>query len=64
MLTLLTVDAPTTASKPRLRQRQPRWPMVLVLLLLAASLIFNHGCHGADVDNELCSRSLTIRALK
>jgi hypothetical protein len=25
-----------------------------LLLLLAAGLVFCHGCHGDDVDDELC----------
>lgn len=26
----------------------------LILLLLCGYLIFSHGCHGGDVDDELC----------
>jgi hypothetical protein len=26
----------------------------VVILLLAACLVFCHGCHGDDVDDELC----------
>jgi hypothetical protein len=30
------------------------WGSLLIFLLLCAHLIFCHGCHGKDVDDELC----------
>jgi hypothetical protein len=35
------------------RGRPGRWGAAVGVLLLAAYLVFCHGCH-ADVDNELC----------
>jgi hypothetical protein len=31
-----------------------RWGWLGLLLVLAAGLVFCHGCHGDDVDDELC----------
>jgi hypothetical protein len=44
--------ASTNAPSPTLRCQ--RFGNGVVLFLLAAYLIFSHGCHGADVDDELC----------
>jgi hypothetical protein len=30
------------------------WGSWLIFLLLCGHLIFSHGCHGEDVDDELC----------
>ncbi|MGH7227036.1 MAG: hypothetical protein ACRELF_27790 [Gemmataceae bacterium] len=56
---------PTTWMKPprplpthSLRFR--KWGNAVTLLLLAGYLIFCHGCHGADVDDELCVPPLCI----
>jgi hypothetical protein len=35
-------------------QRFRKWGHAVGLLLLAGYLIFCHGCHGEDVDDELC----------
>jgi hypothetical protein len=34
--------------------RFTRWGGWLVFLLLCGHLLFCHGCHGEDVDDELC----------
>jgi hypothetical protein len=31
------------------------WSSWLIFLLLCGHLIFCHGCHGEDVDDELCA---------
>lgn len=43
----------------KLETRNPKseirpWGSWLIFLLLCGYLIFGHGCHGADVDDELC----------
>ena len=45
-------NAPRPATAHSLRLH--RWGNGAGLLLLAGYLIFCHGCHGDDVDDELC----------
>jgi hypothetical protein len=39
---------------PKSRIRLRHWSSWPVFLLLCGQLIFCHGCHGEDVDDELC----------
>jgi len=41
-----------------------RWQWLAALALLAGLLVFNHGCHGADVDDELSSRDWWMSLVK
>jgi hypothetical protein len=46
--------------EPKTDGRKPNagirpWGSWLIFLLLCGYLIFCHGCHGDDVDDELCA---------
>ena len=41
-----------------------RWPWLAALVIVATLLVFNHGCHGEDVDDELFSRGWWVTMQK
>ncbi len=43
--------------------RRPRWGWMLFLLCLGGLLIWCHGCHGEDHDDELFDRGVEIQGL-
>jgi hypothetical protein len=52
MMTHDQTDVPVTRSPPNRELPGLRWARWALWVLLAAAIVFNHGCHG-DEDTEL-----------
>ena len=61
----LTAPKPKAANfsrqTPRISRNFQSWGSWLIFLLLCGHLIFCHGCHGEDVDDELSVPPPAIR---